>query len=113
MGTGGMAVVYRAIQQPLGREVALKALAPSFVSDQGFLQRFEREAKTLARLDHPNILPIYDFVVTPDVIFITMPLLRRGTLKDMLRKGPLDGATAWRYLQQVGLGLQHAHDAGI
>jgi len=113
LGTGGMAVVYRAIQQPLGREVALKALAPSFVSDQGFLQRFEREAKTLARLDHPNILPIYDFVVTPDVIFITMPLLRRGTLKDMLRKGPLDGATAWRYLQQVGLGLQHAHDAGI
>src|SRR5438067_9063558 len=75
LGAGGMAVVYRAIQQPLGREVALKALAPSLKNDAGFLQRFELEAKTLARLDHPNILPIYDFVVTPDVIFITMPLI--------------------------------------
>src|SRR5438270_11677869 len=66
LGAGGIAVVYRAIQQPLGREVALKALAPSLKNDAGFLQRFELEAKTLARLDHPNILPIYDFVVTPD-----------------------------------------------
>src|SRR5438093_6824381 len=113
LGAGGMAVVYRAIQQPLGREVALKALAPSLKNDSAFLQRFELEAKTLARLDHPNILPIYDFVVTPDVIFITMPLIKRGTLRDILNKAPLDGSTAWRYLREVGLGLQHAHDAGI
>ncbi|HEV2218196.1 MAG TPA: serine/threonine-protein kinase, partial [Candidatus Dormibacteraeota bacterium] len=113
LGTGGMAVVYRAIQQPLGREVALKALAPSLKADKAFLQRFELEAKTLARLDHPNILPIYDFVVTPEVIFITMPLIRKGTLRDILNKGTLDGSTAWRYLKEVGQGLQHAHDAGI
>lgn len=55
LGAGGMAVVYRAVQQPLGREVALKALMPSLIEDDGFLQRFELEAKTLARLDHPNI----------------------------------------------------------
>src|SRR5437773_10102332 len=108
-----MAVVYRAIQQPLGREVALKALAPSLKNDSACLQRFELEAKPLARLDHPNILPIYDFVVTPNVIFITMPLIKRGTLRDILDNGPLDGSTAWRYLREVGLGLQLAHEAGI
>src|SRR5207247_2039343 len=51
--------------------------------------------------------------VTPDVIFITMPLIKGGTLRDILNKGTLDGSTAWRYLREVGLGLQHAHDAGI
>src|ERR1700681_4124687 len=82
LGAGGMAVVYRAVQQPLGREVALKALLPSLVDDAGFLQRFELEAKTLARLDHPNILPIYDFGHAGDVVFLTMPLMRGGTLRD-------------------------------
>ena len=113
LGAGGMAVVYRAVQQPLNREVALKALMPTLVQEPGFLQRFELEARTLARLDHPNILPIYDFGVASDVVFITMPLIRGGTLRDVLDRGPLDGATAWRYLREVGLGLQHAHDAGI
>jgi serine/threonine protein kinase len=113
LGAGGMAVVYRAVQQPLGREVALKALMPSLIEDQGFLQRFELEAKTLARLDHPNILPIYDFVVTGEVVFLTMPLVRGGSLREVLNRGPLDGTTTWRYLREVGLGLQHAHDSGI
>ena len=88
LGAGGMAVVYRATQQPLGREVALKALLPNLKEDQGFLQRFELEARTLARLDHPNILPIYDFVVTGDVIFLTMPLIKKGTLRDIVNRGP-------------------------
>ena len=113
LGAGGMAVVYRAVQQPLGREVALKALMSSLIEDPGFLQRFELEAKTLARLDHPNILPIYDFVVTREVVFLTMPLVRGGTLREVLNRGPLDGSTTWRYLREVGLGLQYAHDAGI
>ena len=113
LGAGGMAVVYLAIQQPLGREVALKALTPGLIEDPGFIRRFEQEAKTLARLDHPNILPIIDFVVLQHVVFITMPLVRGGTLRDILNRGPLDGATAFRFLLEVGLGLQHAHDAGI
>ena len=113
LGAGGFAVVYRAIQQPLGREVALKALTPSLVDDKAFLQRFEIEAKTLARLDHPNILPIYDFVVTERVIFLTMPIVRGGALSELLQRGPLDGATTWRFLREVGLGLQYAHDAGV
>ncbi len=113
LGGGGMAVVYRAVQQPLGREVALKALSPELFQDDGFVKRFETEAKTLARLDHPNILPIYDFEVTDGVAFLTMPLIRGGTLRDILNRGPLDTLTAWRYLREIGDGLQHAHDAGI
>ena len=113
LGGGGMAVVYRAVQQPLGREVALKALSPELFQDDGFVKRFETEAKTLAKLDHPNILPIYDFEVTDGVAFLTMPLIRGGTLRDILNRGPLDTLTAWRYLREIGDGLQHAHDAGI
>jgi serine/threonine protein kinase len=113
LGGGGMAVVYRAVQQPLGREVALKALSQELFTDDGFVKRFETEAKTLAKLDHPNILPIYDFEVTAGVAFLTMPLIRGGTLRDILNRGPLDTLTAWRYLREIGEGLQHAHDAGI
>ena len=113
LGGGGMAVVYRAVQQPLGREVALKALSSELFQDDGFVKRFETEAKTLARLDHPNILPIYDFEVIDGNAFLTMPLIRGGTLRDILNRGTLDPLTAWRYLREIGDGLQHAHDAGI
>src|SRR6202165_4775800 len=113
LGGGGMAVVYRAVQQPLGREVALKALSPELFQDDGFVKRFEAEAKTLAKLDHPNILPIYDFELTEGMAYLTMPLIRGGTLRDILNRGPLDTLTAWRYLREIGDGLQHAHDAGI
>ena len=113
LGGGGMAVVYRAVQQPLGREVALKALSSELFQDDGFVKRFETEAKTLAKLDHPNILPIYDFEVSDGNAFLTMPLIRGGTLRDILNRGPLDALTTWRYLREIGDGLQHAHDAGI
>ncbi len=113
LGGGGMAVVYRAVQQPLGREVALKALSPDLFQDDGFVKRFESEAKTLAKLDHPNILAIYDFEVTDGVAYLTMPLIRGGTLRDIFNRGPLDTVAAWRYLREIGDGLQHAHDAGI
>jgi serine/threonine protein kinase len=113
LGGGGMAVVYRAVQQPLGREVALKALSSELFQDEGFVKRFETEAKTLARLDHPNILPIYDFEVVDGNAFLTMPLIRGGTLRDILNRGPMDPLTAWRYLRELGDGLQHAHEAGI
>ena len=113
LGGGGMAVVYRAVQQPLGREVALKALSSELFQDDGFVKRFETEAKTLAKLDHPNILPIYDFEVIDGNAFLTMPLIRGGTLRDILNRGPMETLAAWRYLREIGDGLQHAHDAGI
>ncbi len=113
LGGGGMALVYRAIQQPLGREVALKALSSELFQDDGFVKRFESEAKTLAKLDHPNILPIYDFEVLDGTAFLTMPLIRGGTLRDVLNRGPMEPLNAWRHLREIGDGLQHAHDAGI
>src|ERR1700716_1593933 len=113
LGGGGMAVVYRAVQQPLGREVALKAPSSELFQDDGFVKRFEAEAKTLAKLDHPNILPIYDFELGEGLAYLTMPLIRGGTLRDILNRGPLDALSAWRYLREIGDGLQHAHDAGI
>jgi hypothetical protein len=93
--------------------VALKALSSELFQDDGFVKRFETEAKTLAKLDHPNILPIYDFELSEGVAYLTMPLIRGGTLRDILNRGPLDTVTAWRYLREIGDGLQHAHDAGI
>src|SRR5260370_4701862 len=89
LGGGGMAVVYRAVQQPLGREVALKALSPELFQDDGFVKRFEAEAKTLAKLDHPNILPIYDFELTDGMAYLTMPPIPRRTLPRTLNPGPL------------------------
>src|SRR5712692_4033296 len=86
---------------------------PALVEAAGFIDRFQNEAETLARLDHPNILPIYDFEQTPEVVFLTMPLVRGGTLRDLLRKGPLDSLTAWRYLREVGEALHYAHEAAI
>ena len=61
LGQGGMATVYRAYHARLDRDVAIKALHPAFMEDPNFLARFEREAQVVARLEHPNIVPIYDF----------------------------------------------------
>src|SRR5258708_2819495 len=109
LGGGGMAAVYRAVQQPLGREVALKALSPELFQDDGFVKRFEAEAKTLAKLDHPNILPIYDFELTEGMAYLTMPLIRGGTLRDVLNRGALDTLSAWRYLRVIRDRFQAAH----
>lgn len=79
LGVGGMAVVYRAVQSSLGREVALKVLAPALTEDPEFLMRFENEARTLASLDHPNILAIIDFDTIDGTTFLTMPLARGGS----------------------------------
>jgi len=113
LGAGGMAVVYRAIQQPLGREVALKVLAPALVAEPGFSQRFENEARALAALDHPNILPIYDFDRAGELVYFTMPLVRGGSLRDLMREGPIKPVDGWRYLRETGDALHHAHEAGI
>jgi Protein kinase domain len=114
LGVGGMAVVYRAVQSSLGREVALKVLAPALTEDTEFLRRFENEARTLASLDHPNILAIIDFDTIDGVTFLTMPLARGGSFEDVVAKGPMDPGSAWtRFLRPVADALGHAHKAGI
>jgi serine/threonine protein kinase len=112
LGTGGMATVYRAVQVSLGREVALKVLSAALVEEEGFLQRFQNEARTLARLDHPNILPVHDFGTIEDVTFIATPLVSGGTLRDLLGS-PLSVPEAWRRLNEIAGALHHAHQAGI
>lgn len=110
---GGMAVVYRAYQPVLGREVALKVLSQTLADEPGFLQRFANEARMLARLDHPNVLPVYDFGSFGDLTYIATPMIASGTLADRLEAGPIDVVLATSYLAQVADALHHAHGAGI
>src|SRR5688572_15417949 len=80
IGHGGMATVYKAVQPNLNREVAVKVLHPHFMLDAGFEGRFQKEAETIARLSHPNILPVFDYGHDEGVPFIVMPLVVGGTL---------------------------------
>ncbi len=82
VGRGGMAVVYKALQPALRRYVAIKVLPPYFVHEEGFRGRFQQEAEVVARLEHPNILTIFDYGQEGDVPFIVMPFVAGGTLRD-------------------------------
>jgi len=113
IGEGGMGVVYRATDTNLGRPVALKVLPPLFSQDPDRLARFEREAKTLAALNHPNIAHIYGLEKTGGMPALVMELVEGPTLADRLTKGaiPLDEALA--IAKQITEGLEAAHDHGI
>lgn len=112
IGQGGMATVYKAYQPSLDRYVAAKVLPPYFAHEPGFAMRFTREAKAIARLNHPNILPIYDFGQEGDLSYIVMKYVEAGTLKDIMgRPLPLD-LTA-NVLRQIAGALEHAHERGI
>jgi serine/threonine protein kinase len=113
IGEGGMAVVYRAVQQSLGREVALKVLSAELGVYDIYVERFRDEARTLARLEHPHILPIYDLGTAEGQLYIATPLVRGGTVRDQLLGPPLPVELAWKYLSQVADALQHAHQVGI
>ncbi len=113
IGAGGMATVYRAMQQVLNREVALKVLSPVLVHQEGFLTRFKQEALTVAALDHPNILPLFDFASGDRHTYLTMPLMRGGTLRDRMRGRPLQLQMAWKVIADMGSALGHAHASGI
>ena len=113
IGRGGMAYVYRAVQQTLGREVALKVMSPDLGADASFIQRFANEARVLAQLDHPNIVPIYDYGSDQGVMYLSMPLVRGGTLRDRLDGGRAELAFAWMVIHDVCKALAHAHQAGI
>src|SRR5512135_3173683 len=86
LGHGGMANVYRATQPSIGREVAVKVLPPHFLQDRTFVKRFSREVQVIARLQHPHILPVYDFGEQDGLPYIVMAYMPGGTLADRLRK---------------------------
>src|SRR5664280_2186452 len=89
LGAGGMGEVYRARDKKLDRDVAIKVLPESIASDPNSLARFEREAKAVAALSHPNILSIFDFGTQDGVSYAVMELLEGETLRGKLDAGPL------------------------
>lgn len=129
LGHGGMAHVYRAHQENLDREVAIKVLPPWYAADRNFVERFNLEARLVARLSHPNIVTIHDFSEQNGHLYIVMQLVDGGTLKQLLDRlrdpsssanqhsqeviGAMDGAEANRIFQQLASALAYAHEQGI
>jgi serine/threonine protein kinase len=112
VGLGGMATVYRAYQPSLDRYVAIKILPAYYAHEPGFAERFTREAKAVARLTHPHVLPIYDFGQDNDLSYIVMQYVEAGTLKDMLGQ-PISLTAAADIIEQIADALDYAHDRGI
>jgi hypothetical protein len=115
LGGGGMAVVYLARDEHLGREVALKVLKGRLATDEAFLERFRREARSAAALNHPNVVQIYDQRRSEDdFYYIAMEYVPGGTLKERIaREGPLDPAETVRLGAQVAEALRAAHARGV
>jgi serine/threonine protein kinase/tetratricopeptide (TPR) repeat protein len=114
IGSGGMAVVYRARDERLGRQVALKFLSPYLSADPGATSRFLTEARTAAALDHPNVCTIYEIGETDDgQLFIAMPLYEGETLQARLTRGRLTFDETLPLALQIARGLEHAHESGI
>lgn len=113
IGRGGMATVYRARQASVDRDVAVKVIKGSIKDDSDAAQRFQREARVIARLEHPHILPIYDFDGTHEPPYIVMRYLDGGTLKDVMKQGLLPLSEVAYLIQQVASALDYAHRQGI
>ena len=113
IGAGGMGEVYRAVDSRLGREVAIKVLAPAFSDDETALTRFEQEARAAGMLNHPNILAIYDIGVEDGRHYIVSELLEGQSLRARIREGPIPPRKAVDYAQQIARGLAAAHAKGI
>ena len=113
LGSGGMGEVYRATDTRLDREVAVKVLPDEVSDDPQALARFEREAKAIAALSHPNILAIYDVGRQQDVSFAVTELLEGETLRARLQGGALPPRKAVAYATQLAEGLAAAHERGI
>jgi serine/threonine-protein kinase len=114
IGAGGMAVVFRARDEALGRTVALKVLAPSLADDEEFRERFIRESRAAAMVDHPNILPLYRAGESNGVLYIAMRFVPGGDLSSVAdREGPLPGERAAFLLTPIAAALDAAHAAGL
>ena len=118
LGRGGMGIVYLAQQSRPHRRVAVKVLLLSLMSDterrDRFLKRFRREADAVAALDHPNILPIFEYGEQAELAYLVMPYVGGGTLRDRVeRKGPLPLAEVAGFLAQIAAALDYAHARGV
>ena len=113
IGMGGMGSVYRAVQPNVEREVAVKIILPAFANHPDFIRRFEAEAQLVARLEHPHIVPLYDYWREPGVAYLVMRLLRGGNVQNVLQQGPMPIDTTAHMLEQICFALNAAHRIGV
>ena len=114
IGQGGMAVVYRAYDVRLERLVAIKVLSPELARDEAFRQRFIRESRTAAAVDHPNIIPIFEAGEANGVLFIAMRFVQGPNVQELVdTEGPLPAARACHIISQVAAALEAAHSHGL
>ena len=114
IGSGGMAVVYKAMCHRLNRYVAVKIMRPELAKNEKFRRRFQTESQAIAKLSHPNIVGVYDVSRTDHVEYIVMELVDGITLKQYLQDhGPLDAVQAVDFSLQIARALAHAHGKGI
>jgi WD40 repeat protein/DNA-binding SARP family transcriptional activator len=113
VGEGAFASVHRALQPQVGREVAVKVVRPILADDPDFIRRFEAEAQLVARLEHPHIVPLYDYWREPGGAFLVMRYLRGGTLQHALERGPVPVERALAVVEDIAGALAHAHRQGV
>ena len=113
LGQGGMATVFKAYHASLDRYVAIKALHPAFNQDVTFEARFQREARVVAKLEHPNIVPVYDYAEHEKRPYLVMKFIEGDTLKAKLDKGPLSSEEISKIVDAVGSALSYAHRQGV
>ena len=113
IGRGGMATVYSAMQKSMSRKVAVKILPRHFMHSPDFIERFEREVDVISKLEHPHILPIYDYGEADGVPFIAMRYLGGGSMAQMVRRGIPQLEELVKPFQQVAEALDYAHQQGI
>ncbi|PWT91538.1 MAG: hypothetical protein C5B54_05110, partial [Acidobacteria bacterium] len=109
IGKGGMGTVYRAYHPALDRHVAIKVLPARLSGDNNFLERFKREAQIIARLEHPHILPVYDFAYDREIAYLVMKLVKGSSLTSRIGNKGMAPAEAMSILHAVGDALSHAH----
>jgi serine/threonine-protein kinase len=114
LGEGGMGVVYRAVHETLDREVALKVMRPELAQNERFVARFLREARTAARIDHPNVVTVYDAGVDNGFLFIAMRFVAGGDLAQAVKeRGPMPQVDALVVMARCLAGLQAIHEGGL
>ena len=113
LGQGGMATVFKAHHTVLDRDVALKVLSPAFLEDPNFLARFRREARAIAGLDHPHIVPVFDFAEHRGIPFLVMKYIDGETLKSRLWRQRASPAYVCEIMEAVGAALAYAHQHGV
>jgi len=113
IGEGGMGAVFKAYHPALDRYVAIKVIHPAFREEQTFIARFQREARVVARLEHPNIVPIYDYAEYKGLVYLVMKFIEGNTLKDRLAQRPLNLYEIFQVVDSVGSALAYAHSQGV